>query len=63
MTVKDQINIRLSDDDKARLKALQNRYGISQAAVITMLLRDKVIELKEKEGFDWPKEARKLGGR
>ena len=60
MTVKDQVNIRLGADDKRRLAALQDRYGLSQAGVITMLLRDRCTELSQKEAFDW--KSRRLAG-
>jgi hypothetical protein len=40
-SVKDQVNVRLSDNAIAILHALTEYYGISQAAVFEMLLRDK----------------------
>jgi hypothetical protein len=38
---RDQVNVRLSDDAVAILYALQDHYGVSQAAVFEMLLRDR----------------------
>lgn len=38
---RDQINVRLSDDAVAILYALQDHFGISQAALFEMMLREK----------------------
>lgn len=38
---RDQVNVRISDDAIAILYALQDYYGISQAALFEILLRDK----------------------
>ena len=44
LSAKDQINVRLSDTAIGILYALQDYYGISQAAVFELLLRDKARE-------------------
>jgi antitoxin component of RelBE/YafQ-DinJ toxin-antitoxin module len=41
----DQVNVRISDLGKNIMSALQDHYGISQAAVVEMLLRDKAREV------------------
>lgn len=55
VTVKGQINFRADDITKQQMEALQKRYGLSQAGVLTMLIRDRCAELKQKEGWDWKK--------
>jgi hypothetical protein len=42
---KDQINVRASEEATQIMAALQDYWGISQAAIIEMLLRDKAREL------------------
>jgi hypothetical protein len=41
LSVRDQVNVRLSDEAIAILYALQDHYGISQSAVFEILLREK----------------------
>jgi antitoxin component of RelBE/YafQ-DinJ toxin-antitoxin module len=50
-STRDQINVRASDEAVSILYALQDRWGISQAAIIEMLLRkaarDEGLEVNE----------------
>lgn len=55
-----QFNIRMDDTTHQMLKALCERYGLTQAGMVKMLIRDRVADLKVKEGFDHRK---KLGAR
>lgn len=57
-----QLNIRLDPETREKLLALQDRYGLSQAGVVKMLIRDRVQELLRAgdPGFTG---KRKLGGR
>jgi predicted transcriptional regulator len=50
---KGQLNVRLSDDGRARLEALAERYGLSKGATIEMLIRDRAIQLQQTEGLKW----------
>jgi hypothetical protein len=61
--VKGQLSVRIADDDMDRMKALQNRYGISQAGIVAMLLRNETSRLSQSEGWEWKKHIKTLGGR
>lgn len=37
----DQVNVRISEEGKATLYALQEYYGLSQAGLLEMILREK----------------------
>jgi len=50
--VKAQLNIRLSDQARAYLDALQDRYGLSQGGIVELLIRDRVVHLKQTEGWE-----------
>jgi hypothetical protein len=53
MSVKGQINIRMDDEDKKPLLALQKRFGTSQAGIIARLIRDECARLNREEAFHW----------
>lgn len=53
----EQLNARISERGKAILYALQDHFGLSQAGVIEMLLRDAARE----KGIDMDDPQRKLG--
>lgn len=47
-SIKKQFNARLSDEGFALIQHLQGYYGISQGAVLEILLREKASELNLK---------------
>lgn len=47
-SVKDQVNVRLSERAISILYALQDHYGLSQAAIFELLLRDKANDMNLK---------------
>ena len=55
----DQVNVRISDLGKSLLYALQDYHGVSQAAVIEMLLRKAARDI----GWDLANPPRTLGGK